>query len=112
MAAERPVDRWEDVGPADGFTHRKGKEVRIGARQIAVFRENDTFYAIKNICPHAAELLHFGTVEEIDGRLAIKCPAHGWCFALEDGKSAMVGIESRVASYPVKIEDGRVLIGV
>ena len=65
MAEARPVDRWEDVGATDDFTHRKGKEVKIGARQIAVFRENDAFYAIKNICPHAAELLHFGSVQEI-----------------------------------------------
>ena len=112
MSTERPVDRWEDVGAVDDFTHHKGKEVKIGARQIAVVRDNDSFFAVKNICPHAAEQLHFGKVEEIEGRLAIKCPAHGWCFALDDGQSIMVGIESRVASYPTKVEDGRVLIGI
>ena len=112
MTGERIVDRWEDVGAADEFVDREGQEVRIGARQIAVFKVDDTFYAIKDVCPHAAELLSYGEIQVIEDRISVQCPGHGWCFALDDGACTWGAPGVSVTRYPVKLEGGRVLIGI
>jgi nitrite reductase/ring-hydroxylating ferredoxin subunit len=106
------VDRWEDVGAATEFDVRKAKLVTVGARQISVVRTEDAWYAVKDICPHAGVSLHGGEVVDQGGLLGLRCPGHGWIFALETGESQAIGTEARVACYPVKVTDGRVLLGI
>ena len=117
MTEEQPVDRWpterwEDVGAESEFAVGEAREVRIGARRIAVIRVGEAWYAIKNICPHAGVELHRGRLIDAGGSPVIECSGHGWTFSLESGACISAGVDSRVASYPVKIEQGRVLIGV
>ncbi|WP_152496929.1 nitrite reductase small subunit NirD [Roseovarius sp. THAF8] len=72
---------------------------------IAVFRtaENEVF-ATSNTCPHKAGPLSEGIVH---GQ-SVTCPLHNWVFDLETGKAQ--GEDGEIATYPLKVEDGRVLI--
>ena len=96
-----PVARVGDLPPG------KGKLVKVDAREIAIFNVDGGYYAIKNFCPHEAEPLWRGRVEEG----AVICPNHGWRFDLKTGKCVRLGDrDARV--YPVKVEGDRILIGL
>ena len=41
----------------------------------------------------------------------VTCPLHSWTYSLETGE-AQGADEGTIATYPVKIEDGRVLLDV
>jgi len=98
--------RWEAVGKADEFPDNHGRAVEIGARPVAVFKHNDRFFALKDLCPHAGLPLHDGYIA--DG--CVTCPWHGWVFELESGEGPG---GCKVRNYPVRItDDGTVEVGV
>lgn len=99
---------------------REGRLIaRVGGREIGVVLHPDGPRAIRNRCPHRGGPLCFGTVRErltgtpgryeLAGRMVLRCPWHGWEFDLETGRcpdeSAM-----RARTYPVRVDDGRVLV--
>ncbi len=90
-----------DVADLDG----RPKVVRVGGKQIALFRVEDRFYAVDNRCPHQGYPLAQGTVR--DGTLT--CDWHNWKFNLDDGRCILRGSED-VRSYAVTIVDGRVCL--
>ncbi len=96
-----PVARVGDISPG------KGKLVEVEARQIALFFVDGGYYAIKNFCPHEADPLWRGKVEEG----AVICPNHGWRFDLKTGKCIRLG-DRDVRTYPVKVEGEKILVGV
>jgi len=89
---------------------------RLGARvvksaqhgDIAVFRNaDDEVFALLDKCPHKGGPLSQGIVY---GR-KVACPLHGWNIELESG-CAMAPDNGCTRSFPVKVEDGDVLLGV
>lgn len=82
-----------------------GKLVEAGGRCLALFRLDGAFFALDNACPHRGGPLAEGSVEK--GR--VTCPWHAWSFDLATGKTPPP-LDARVASYPVKVEAGEVLI--
>ncbi|MHC5067339.1 MAG: Rieske 2Fe-2S domain-containing protein [Planctomycetota bacterium] len=98
--------RWKDVGTsADWAELNSCRTVAIGARRLAVFRTEQGWFAIKDRCPHNGLPLADGPVH--DG--CVSCPYHGWTFDLASGCGPN---DSRVATYPVRINGKRVEIGV
>jgi NAD(P)H-dependent nitrite reductase small subunit len=82
-------------------------KVEIGPRQIGIYHHQGAVYALKNLCPHQGVDLHKGRI--VDG--CVICPSHQWKFSLETGTCGHAA-KIRVATYPVKIEDGKVWIGL
>ena len=78
-----------------------------GPVRVAVFRHGGQIYALNETCPHRGGPLHLGEVT--DG--IVRCPWHLWQFALATGVSP-VNPRSRVATYPVRVENDRVLVRV
>lgn len=99
---------FRPVGSIDNFPEGRAVEVRVGARQIAVFCVDGELFALKNICPHQAVLLHH--LPPRDGRVV--CKGHGWEFDLRTGQCLRGKTDQRVAVYPVKVEDGTVYVDV
>lgn len=83
-----------------------GKCVEAEGKQIALFNVGGAFFAIDNTCPHRGGPLAEG---EIDGR-HVTCPWHAWQFDVTTGKN--VSDDDDVQSYPVRLENGAVLIGL
>lgn len=81
------------------------KVVRVGAKQIALFRVEDRFYAVDNRCPHMGYPLSQGTV----GAGTVTCDWHNWKFNLDDGRCVLRGSED-VRSYPVTVAEGRIFL--
>jgi nitrite reductase/ring-hydroxylating ferredoxin subunit len=82
--------------------------VRIGKLSIAVVRLEDGIFALNDVCTHEFALLSEGFCE--DGKL--ECPLHQACFDIRTGAALTEPATVPVATYPVKVEAGAVLVQV
>lgn len=99
--------RWTAVGAAADWPAEGGRLVQIGARRIGVYRSGGSWYALKDVCPHAGISLVRGPV----AGGAVTCVGHGWRFDLASGHR--VGDPRfAVATYAVRVRDGIVEVGV
>ncbi|MEM9427282.1 MAG: nitrite reductase small subunit NirD [Pseudomonadota bacterium] len=97
---------WIDIGALDDIPIRGARKVKTRQGCVAIFRtEEATVYATSNTCPHKGGPLEEGIVHGAK----VTCPLHNWVFDLETGE-AQGSDEGRIATYPTKIEDGRILI--
>lgn len=92
---------------ADALRDGESRAIRIGDKEVALFRVGDEFYAIDNECSHYGAPLCDGWT---DGT-TVSCPWHCWQFDVTTGKCLTVE-DYDVQSYPVKIEDGQVKIEI
>jgi len=97
---------WIDIGALDDIPLRGARKVKTRAGCVAVFRtDEDTVFATSNECPHKQGPLNEGIVHGAK----VTCPLHNWVFDLETGE-AQGADEGRIATFAVKVADGRVLI--
>ena len=83
------------------------KLVEADGTKIALCNKDGVLHALSNFCPHLTGNLSEGSLE---GDVLI-CPEHGWRFKLTTGRcTTMPGQNAH--SFPVKIEDEWVLVGV
>src|SRR6185503_1283337 len=110
--------RWIRVTPVENVPPREGRAVLIGDREIALFNLGPStalgggaqFLATDNQCPHQGGPLCDGIVTGT----SVVCPLHAWKVNLENGQvdRPSHGKGHCVATYPTRIEDGVVLIGL
>jgi 3-phenylpropionate/trans-cinnamate dioxygenase ferredoxin subunit len=65
-------------------------------------------FALSDLCSHEDIELSDG---ELDGE-DIECPAHGSRFNVRTGEVSGLPAEDPVATYPVTVEDGKVIVEV
>jgi 3-phenylpropionate/trans-cinnamate dioxygenase ferredoxin subunit len=82
--------------------------VEVDGEDVAVVRSGDDYYAIADLCSHAAIPLSEGDVE--DGE--IECYLHGSRFDLRTGKPTGLPATEKVAVYPVRVEGDDLLVDV
>ncbi len=101
---------WIRITTTDSIPPREGRPVRIGSRELAIFNLGDRFLATDNRCPHQAGPLCDGIVT---GQ-SVVCPLHAWKVNLADGcvERPASAKDHCVATYPVRVEDGVVVVGV
>ena len=101
---------WIRVTTTDNIPPREGRPVRIGTREIAIFNLGDRFLATDNRCPHAGGPLCDGIVTGS----SVVCPLHAWKVNLAEGcVERPAGAKDHcVATYPTRVEDGVVVVGV
>ena len=76
-----------------------GKVVQVGGKLIALFKLQDTIYAIDNECPHRGGPIGEGSVK---GKI-VSCPWHLWAFDITSGQ-CLSNPYGQVRSYPVSVE--------
>ena len=103
-----PKEEWIDVGAKDELARRELQPVTAKRLRIALCYRDETFSAISGVCNHAGGPLGEGS---LDGEY-VTCPWHFWKFHCRTGKGEPGFEEDRVPSYPVKVENGRVLIDI
>lgn len=97
---------WIDIAALDAVSQRGARLVKTTYGCVAVFRTAaDEVYALDNACPHKQGPLADGIVH---GK-AVTCPLHNWVISLETG-TAQGADEGQVATYPAKVEGGRILL--
>lgn len=100
---------WHPVGSPEEISEDEPKVLKIGKRQIAIFRLGpDSFSAISDICTHEYASLSRGFR---DGN-TIECPLHQACFDLRNGKCHGPVAEVDLETFPIRIEGGQLLVGV
>lgn len=91
-----------------------GACVKYKDEQIALFhfaRRNE-WYATQNECPHRNQMaLSRGMIGSQGDVPKVACPFHKKTFSLVTGE-CMSGDECAIKTYPVKIDNGFVYIGV
>lgn len=97
---------WIDIAAIDDIPLRGARVLKTAAGCVAVFRPTeDEAYALSDRCPHKGGPLSDGIVHD----RKVTCPLHNWVFSLETGE-AQGADEGRVDTYPVRVENGRILI--
>lgn len=100
------IRNWVEIGTLQDIPRDGARCVKNGDMTIAVFRTaEDDVYALEDKCPHKNGPLSQGIVH--GG--CVTCPLHNWVISLETG-SAQGADEGQAQAFPVRLEDGRILI--
>ena len=83
------------------------KEFPCGDKMICVANVDGKISALDNVCLHHGGPLGEGVIQK--GKVV--CPWHGWAYGAQTG-----ALESnptvKVAVYPIKVEEGQVLVDI
>jgi nitrite reductase/ring-hydroxylating ferredoxin subunit len=112
-----------DVGALTEFADGAIRTIGVMGREIGIVRWHGAVYAINNLCAHQSGPVCSGI---LSGRLTatspggmdldpstpiLACPWHGWEFDVRTGH-ALHDAQHRLRLFPVRVENGRVLIDV
>lgn len=101
------MSNWTEIAALDDIPKRGARVVRTDTVDIAVFRTaDDRVFALKDECPHRKGPLSQGIVHDT----TVTCPLHNWKIDLASGE-ARAPDKGCSRRYPVKVENGRVLLG-
>ena len=116
------------VVPAAKLSSGDRVVVSLKGREIAVFNIDGEYYAYPNWCPHQGGPLCEGSVDGTteenfdretltsdlhwikDGEI-LQCPWHNWEFDLTEN-CFMHDADRSLPSYPVRVEDGNVIVSL
>ena len=100
-------NRWHKVANAADVPAGGVLQVSVGGELIAVYRLDDTFYAISDVCTHQEAFLSEGFIEGD----TVECPLHQALFHIPTGKVLREPALLDLKTYPVRQEDGSIYIG-
>ena len=83
----------------------RGKAFTINGRRIAVFNDNEDFYALDNACAHALGPLGRGRLR--NGMVV--CPVHGYAYDAKTG-ACQTDVRLRVRTYEVMVEGDEIKV--
>jgi 3-phenylpropionate/trans-cinnamate dioxygenase ferredoxin subunit len=92
----------------EGYVRRFYAETGHGQHELALARLHGRAYATSNYCTHLDCLLSSGKLQD-DG---IRCSCHNSVFELEHGQPIQPPATEPIATYPVREEEGQVLVGL
>lgn len=97
---------WIEIGTIDDIPKLGARVVKTAQGNIGVFRTAaDEIFALRDECPHKKGPLSQGIVH---GK-RVTCPLHNWNIELDSGE-VVAPDEGCTASFPVKIEAGKVML--
>jgi MocE subfamily Rieske [2Fe-2S] domain protein len=101
-------NNWHLAGVADDFEDEDVEQVRVGPLAIAVYRAKGEFYATQDLCTHERAYLSDGVVVDC----VVECPFHQGRFDVRNGRALGAPVTVPLKTYPVRIVDGRIYVGV
>ena len=96
------------VATTDELPNGTRKLLEVDGQAIAVFNIAGSYYCIADVCSHDDGPVAEG---ELDG-YEIECPRHGAHFDVRTGKVLSFPAIVDIPAYPVRVEDGEVLVGL
>lgn len=75
---------------------------------IAIFNIAGKYFAIADVCSHDDGPVAEGILSDHQ----IECPRHGALFDIKTGKALTLPAVVDIAAYPVRVEDGEILLGL
>lgn len=102
------MSEWIDVVAESAMADGEHLVVDLDGYDVAVFKIDGQFYAIEDVCTHDGAEIASG---ELDGD-EIVCPRHGARFCVKTGQVKCAPAYEDVATFAVRIEAGRLQVGV
>ena len=99
---------WVKVAGLADMEEGQGVKICHQGRVVAVFLSEGDLYAVDDRCSHAEASLSEGEVFDTE----VECPLHGAVFDLVTGEALTLPATRPVATYPTRVEEGRVLVQV
>jgi 3-phenylpropionate/trans-cinnamate dioxygenase ferredoxin component len=99
---------FEKACSLDEFRDGEAIAAKVGDQEIAVARNGDEFFAVEDICSHAAVALSEGEVEGC----TVECWLHGSRFDLRTGKPTGLPATEPVSTFPVDVRGTDVYVDV
>lgn len=100
--------RFVRVGRVGEVPDGRPEVFDVEDRKIAIYRLDDGYYAIDDICTHDGGPLAEGEVEGDE----VICPRHGARFSIKTGAALTFPAVSPVDRYPVRVEGDDLLVGL
>ena len=99
-----------DVAPLDEFPPGTEKIVTVGWTSVGVYNCGGNLYAIEDRCSHDDGPLCRGGFDS--DACTVACPRHGSSFDLASGRALSLPAYLPVRTFPVRVEDGVVVVEV
>ena len=104
------MTRQLDVCALADLPEGTGRIVRNGLLDVGVYNLGGELYAIEDRCSHDDGPLAEG---ELDAEAGVAvCPRHGARIDIRSGRALTLPAVLPVLTYPVRVEDGRVVVEV
>ncbi|MDX1376661.1 MAG: non-heme iron oxygenase ferredoxin subunit [Burkholderiales bacterium] len=100
--------RFVEVAKAGELREGTMRRCDVGGRRILLANVAGRLYAVDDTCTHEEASLSTGVLK---GEL-VKCPLHNSRFNVCTGEALEEPAEEPLRTYPVREEDGRILLGV
>lgn len=101
------MSKWIEVCGIGDIALEDVKRFDLGTQTFAVFRSpDDKFYATDGLCTH--EKIHLADGLVMDD--IVECPKHNGRFDYRTGTAKGAPVCINLKTYPVKAEEGKVLI--
>jgi 3-phenylpropionate/trans-cinnamate dioxygenase ferredoxin subunit len=97
-----------EAGKAGELAPGTMKRIDVRGRRILLANVEGRICAVDDTCTHEEASLSTGVLK---GEL-VKCPLHGSRFNVCTGKALEEPAEEDLRTYPVRLESGRILIGL
>jgi 3-phenylpropionate/trans-cinnamate dioxygenase ferredoxin subunit len=105
----RAMADWVDACARDDVDLEDVIRFDHGGRTYAIYRSpEDEFFATDGLCTHEQVHLADGLVMDH----LVECPKHNGQFDYTTGEARRAPVCVNLATYPVRVEDGRVLIAL
>lgn len=103
------MNDWIEACGADEVETEDVIRFDCGDRTFAIYRSpDDAYYCTDGLCTH--EQVHLSDGLVIDH--VIECPKHNGQFDYRTGEARRAPVCVNLATYPVKVENGRVLVQI
>lgn len=97
---------WIAVCETGDIRAGEGQAYELDGKLIAVYNVDGEFFATDDVCSHEEASLAEGFLEDH----LIECPLHGSQFDLRTGEVLSLPAVLPIQTYPVRVEDDRVLL--
>jgi nitrite reductase/ring-hydroxylating ferredoxin subunit len=101
------VAEFVEAGSLNQLPPGKGTTVTLAGKEVALFNVDGIVYAMDDSCLHHG--MSLGS-SELEGKI-VTCRGHGWKYDVTTGSTDHV-LGFGVAIYPVKVEDGKIMVAV
>jgi 3-phenylpropionate/trans-cinnamate dioxygenase ferredoxin component len=102
------MTQWIDAAALDDIEDEDVMRFDHQGRTFAIYRVSDAVYASDGLCTHEHVHLSDGLVMDH----VIECPKHNGRFDIRDGRPLCAPVCEKLATYPAKVEGGRIFIEV
>ena len=97
---------WVDVVAENALANGEHLIVDVDDVDVAVFKIEDRYYAIEDVCTHDGAEIASGILEGND----IVCPRHGAKFCIKTGVVKSAPAYEDIACFPIRIQNGTVQV--